>query len=81
MFVRTRVEPSDGSNITTGELVQAYAVFCAEQVWNPLPTTVVERKAPDLMLDTWQVPKSNSLGGEGHRSSGRGWRNVRLIEG
>jgi len=81
LFVKTRVEPSDGSSITTSDLVQAYAVFCADQGWNPMPTTVVERKAPDLMLDTWQVPKSNSLGGEGHRSSGRGWRNVRLIEG
>jgi len=80
MFVRTRVEPSDGSNITTGELVQAYAVFCAEQGWNPLPTTVVERKAPDLMLEAWQVPKSNSLGGEGSKS-GRGWRNVQLTGG
>ncbi len=79
--MKTRVEPSDGSSITTSDLVQAYAVFCADQGWNPMPTTVVERKAPDLMLDTWQVPKSNSLGGEGHRSSGRGWRNVRLIEG
>ena len=81
LFVKTRVEPSDGSSITTSDLVQAYAVFCADQGWNPMPTTVVERKAPDLMLDTWQVPKSNSLGGEGKRSSGRGWRNVRMIEG
>ena len=80
LFVKTRVEPSDGSSITTSDLVQAYAVFCADQGWNPMPTTVVERKAPDLMLDTWQVPKSNSLGGEG-RQPGRGWRNVRLTEG
>lgn len=80
LFVKTRVERSDGSSITTSDLVQAYAVFCADQGWNPMPTTVVERKAPDLMLDTWQVPKSNSLGGEGNRSSGRGWRNVRLIQ-
>ena len=78
MFVKTRVEASDGGSITTSELVQAYAVFCTDQGWNPLPTTVVERKAPDLMLEHWQVPKSNSLEGEGGRAS-RGWRNVRLI--
>ena len=81
MFVRTRIERGDGDNVTTSELVQAYAVFCADQGWNPLPTTVVERKAPDLMLEYWQVPKSNSIVDEGKRSSGRGWRNVRLIQG
>jgi P4 family phage/plasmid primase-like protien len=81
MFVRTRIERSDGDNVTTSELVQAYAVFCTDQGWNPLPTTVVERKAPDLMLEHWQAPKSNSIVDEGKRSSGRGWRNVRLIQG
>lgn len=81
LFVRTRIKRSDGDNFTTSELVQAYAVFCTDQGWNPLPTTVVERKAPDLMLEHWQVPKSNSIVDEGKRSSGRGWRNVRLIQG
>ena len=81
LFVRTRIKRSDGDNVTTSELVQAYAMFCADQGWNPLPTTVVERKAPDLMLEYWQVPKSNSIVDEGKRSSGRGWRNVRLIQG
>ncbi len=80
MFVCNRIEPSDGDNITTSDLVQAYVVFCSDQGWNPLPATIVERKAPDLMLETWQVPKSNSLGGETGKSS-RGWRNVRLTGG
>jgi phage/plasmid-associated DNA primase len=80
IFVRTRMEQSDGDRVTISELVQAYAVFCSDQGWNPLPTAVVERKAPDLMLEAWQVPKSNSLGDEG-KNSGRGWRNVRLTGG
>jgi len=80
MFVRTRVERSDGDNVTTSELVQAYVVFCSDQGWNPLPATIAERKAPDLMLEHWQAPKSNSLGGESGKSS-RGWRNVRLTGG
>ena len=80
MFVCNRIEPSDGDSITTSDLVQAYVVFCSDQGWNPLPATIVERKAPDLMLETWQVPKSNSLGGESGKSS-RGWRNVRLTGG
>ncbi len=80
VFVSTIVERSDGDSVTTGELVQAYAVFCSDQGWNPLPAAIVERKAPDLMLEKWQVPKSNSLEGEGGRSS-RGWRNVRLTGG
>ena len=80
LFVRTRIEPSDGDSVTTSDLVQAYVVFCSDQGWNPLPATIAERKAPDLMLELWQVPKSNSLGGESGRSS-RGWRNVRLTGG
>jgi phage/plasmid-associated DNA primase len=80
LFVRTRIEPSDGDSVTTSDLVQAYVVFCSDQGWNPLPATIAERKAPDLMLELWQVPKSNSLEGESGRSS-RGWRNVRLTGG
>ena len=80
LFVRTRIEPSDGDSVTTSDLVQAYVVFCSDQGWNPLPATIAERKAPDLMLELWQVPKSNSLGGESGKSS-RGWRNVRLTGG
>ena len=79
-FVRTRMEQCDGESVTSSEFVQAYAVFCSDQGWNPLPTAVVERKVPDLMLETWQVPKSNSLGGDGQKSR-RGWRNVLLIGG
>ena len=81
MFVRTRIERSDGDSVTTSDLAQAYVVFCTDQGWTPMPTTVMERKAPELMLEHWQVPKSNSLVDESKRSSGRGWRNVRLIEG
>jgi phage/plasmid-associated DNA primase len=77
LFVRQRIEQDFYGNITTGEFVQAYAEFCADKGWNPLSTTMVERKATDLMLETWQTPRTHSIERDGKKSN-RGWRNVSL---
>jgi len=77
IFVAQRMERNEYGDVTAGEFQQAYAEFCADKGWNPLPITVVERNAPDLMLDVWQVPKSHSVERDGKKSN-RGWRRVRL---
>jgi putative DNA primase/helicase len=79
LFVKHRLEPHESSNLTVGEFFQAYADFCSERRWNTLPTTVVERQAPDLMLEVWQAAKSQSIQRDGN-SSNRGWRRVRIIK-
>ena len=78
LFARERLRRDDHGNVTTAEFQQAYAEFCADRGWNALPITVVERQAADVMLDEWQVARSNSLERDGRKSC-RGWRRVALV--
>ncbi len=75
IFIREGLEKTTGGSITTSELMQRYAEFCADRKWNALPAGVVESKTEDLMLQTWQVSKSHSLERDG-RKANRGWRGV-----
>ena len=56
-----------------------YAEFCADHGWNALPTAVVERTLPDIMLDVFHVTRSHSIERDGKKSN-RGWRKVQLLE-
>ena len=66
------------SDLTSEEIKSAYAEFCADYGWNPLPNTVIERQLQDLMLKLFRTTKSNSIQRSGR--SMRGWRKVRLIQ-
>jgi P4 family phage/plasmid primase-like protien len=77
LFVRERVARHEYGDITNSELQQGYAEFCADKGWNPLPITVVERNAADIMLEVWHAPKSHCVERDG-RKSNRGWKKVRL---
>ena len=77
IFVNQRLEKHEYGDVTTAEISQAYAEFCADNAWNVLPTAVVERTLPDLILDAFHVPKSHSIERDGKRSN-RGWHGVRL---
>ena len=79
IFIRERLVKTTGGTITTGELMQRYSEFCADQKWNALPSGVVESRSEDLMLQTWQVSKSHSIERDG-RKSNRGWRGVAFKE-
>jgi phage/plasmid-associated DNA primase len=78
-FLRERLQKTAYGDVTTGEISQAYAEYCADKSWNALPTTVVERTLPDLMLELFQATKSHSIERDGKKSS-RGWRKVQLLE-
>jgi P4 family phage/plasmid primase-like protien len=77
IFVNQRLEKHEYGDVTTSEISQAYAEFCADNGWNVLPTAVVERTLPDLILDVFHVPKSHSIERDGKRSN-RGWHAIRL---
>ncbi len=66
------------SDVTSDESVQAYAEYCSDRAWNPLPITVVQQQLPDLMLEFFRAAKSNSVQRDG--KSQRGWRGVRLAD-
>jgi phage/plasmid-associated DNA primase len=78
LFVRARIERHAYGDVTASEFQQGYAEFCADKGWNPLPITVVERQAADVMLEVWQAPKSHCVERDG-RKSNRGWKKVRLV--
>ena len=78
-FARERLQKSAYGDVTTSEISQAYAEYCADRSWNALPSTIVERILPDLMLELFQVTKSHSIERDGKKSN-RGWRKVQLLE-
>jgi P4 family phage/plasmid primase-like protien len=77
LFVKECLERHTYGDVTTTEISQAYAEFCADKGWNALPTAVVERTLPDLMLEQFHVTKAHSIERDGKKSN-RGWRKVRL---
>lgn len=79
LFVKQRMARHEYGDVTTSEISQAYAEFCADNGWNVLPTAVVERTLPDIMLDVFHVTKSHSIERDGKKSN-RGWRKVQLLE-
>jgi putative DNA primase/helicase len=67
---------------TTEELGSAYAEFCEQKGWEPLPGAVFERAIPDAMRDTHRVSKRTDVKRDGRNK--RGYYRVRLrwpIEG
>ena len=77
LFVQAQLESHEHDNVTSAEISQAYAEFCADKGWNALSTSVVERTLPDLLLEFFHVTKSHDIERNGKKSN-RGWRRVRL---
>jgi len=77
LFVKAQLERHEYENVTSAEISQAYAEFCADNGWNALPTAVVERTLPDIMLEAFHVTRSHSIERDGKKAN-RGWRRVRL---
>jgi hypothetical protein len=43
------------------EIVEAYAAYCPERRWRPLPITEIQAKLEGLMLELLGVSKSHSI--------------------
>ena len=74
VFLRERVNHADDEALTTAELVEHYAEFCPERGWDPLPITAIHRQLESLMLELFQVCRSNSVQRDG--KSQKGFRGV-----
>ncbi len=79
LFVKERMDRHEHGDVTSAEVSQAYAEFCADKGWNAMPSAIVERSLPDIMLEQFHVTKSHSIERDGKKSN-RGWRKVRLRE-
>ncbi len=75
-FLAANVQKSPESDLATQEIVQAYADFCPQMGWDPLPDTIIGRQMPDLMLELFQAVKAHDIKRDGR--SVRGFRNVAL---
>ena len=64
-FLLERVETARGRDLSVNEIVEAYAAFCPEMGWRPLPITEVHASLEGLMLELFQVTKSHSVKRDG----------------
>jgi len=76
-FLRECVKHEKGSDLTVGEIVQAYAHYCPEKGWDPLPESSIGSQLGTLMLELFQTAKSNSCQRDGRAT--RGFRGVTFI--
>ena len=60
-FLRERVAANSYEDLTTSEIVEAYAAYCPEKKWQPLPITEIQSKLEGLMLEMFGVSKSHSI--------------------
>jgi phage/plasmid-associated DNA primase len=65
LFLQDAVENADGVDVSVNEIVEAYATFCPEKGWNPLPITEIHRSLEGLMLELFRVTKSHSVKRDG----------------
>jgi phage/plasmid-associated DNA primase len=70
VFLRDLVGHADGEALTTQEIVERYAEFCPERGWDPLPITAIHRQLESLMLELFQVCRSNSVQRDGKAQKG-----------
>jgi hypothetical protein len=75
-FLQERVQVDAYGDVTSSELVEAYAAFCPERRWQPLPITEVQRQLEGLMLELFGVSKCHGVDRDGKGQ--RGFRGVRF---
>jgi putative DNA primase/helicase len=76
-FLKECVKHEKGSDLTVGEIVQAYAHYCPDKGWDPLPESRIGSQLGTLMLEMFQTSKSNSCQRDGRAT--RGYRGVAFI--
>ena len=75
-FVRERLEANSYGDVTVTEIVEAYAAYCPERHWQPMPVTEVHNKLEGLMLERFGVTKSHDV--KRNDKNQRGFSRVRL---
>ena len=80
-FLQDRVVTGAWGDVTTSELVEAYAAYCPERHWQPLPITEVQNKLEGLMLELFGVTKRHDV--KRNEKNQRGFSGVkfRVTEG
>jgi len=75
-FLSDCVVSADNGDLTVNEIIEAYAEYCPKQKWNPKPITIIRKELDGLMLELFQIAKSNSISRD--NKAAKGYRKVRL---
>ena len=76
-FLQDRLVPDTCGDVTVTELVEAYAAYCPERRWQPLPVTEVHNKLEGLMLELFGVTKCHDI--QRNEKNQRGFSRVKLL--
>ena len=72
-FLGTRVVRSPGHTLEKNDLLEAYADFCCDAGWDPLPELVARKELNNRMLELFGSVERKSAGPKGNQ---RGYSNV-----
>ncbi len=75
LFLELRVEKQPGEVLEKNDLLEAYADFCGEQGWEPLPELAARKELNNRMLELFGAVERKSAG-SGHNQ--RGYSNVAM---
>jgi hypothetical protein len=73
-FLMDNVVPDGNADISTAEIVEAYAEYCPLKGWNPKLITIIYRELESLMLELFGTSISHSISRDGRNT--RGFRRV-----
>ncbi len=77
-FLEDRLIADTYGDVTVTEVVEAYAAYCPEHRWQPMPITEVQNKLEGLMLEMFGVTKSHDI--KRNDKSQRGFSRVKFRE-
>ena len=78
LFLKEQVQTKKGWSLTSEEIVQRFASYCAERDWT-MASRIVENQLSDLMLELFSVSKSNNIereNEEGKTTERKGFRGI-----
>jgi phage/plasmid-associated DNA primase len=75
-YLQDCVVKDAAGDLAVEELVTGYLQYCPTKGWVPIPTTVIQRRLEERMLELFQAAKSNSIVRDGICC--RGFRHVRF---
>ncbi len=73
-FLTDSIESAENQDLSSQEIVEAYAQYCPAKGWNPKPITIVYRDLEGLMLELFGTAKAHSIQRDG--KSVKGFRRV-----
>ena len=76
-FLQDRAVADTYGDVTVTELVEAYAAYCPERRWQPMPVTEVHNKLEGLMLEMFGVTKCHDI--KRNDKNQRGFSRVKFL--